>query len=302
MKKTNRQALTEAITKLKKTNIPTPQLDAELLLANVLRKSREFVISYPKKRLNEKQIHDFESMIIRRTNDEPLAYLTGEKEFYGLSFLVDKNTLIPRPETELIVDKALDMLRSMLRNKIIVVDVGTGSGNIIISVAKKLLQTISGENTDLFAIDPSIKVLKVAQNNAKKHGVSENIKFLNGRFLNPLVNNPLFDIRDSSILILANLPYLSKDIYNTSPNCVKIFEPENALLSGQVGLDHYRKLLNQIKLLTIEQGISATTLIEISPEQKSLIIQEIKSLLPSAKIEFKKDLAEKWRLVIITMK
>jgi release factor glutamine methyltransferase len=141
--------------------------------------------------------------------------------------------------------------------------------------------------------------LEVAKINAQKHNISEKVEFLRGRFLNPLIDNSLFKIHDSSILVLANLPYLSESIYKSSPESVKKYEPKGALLSGNDGLDHYRKLLNQIKMLSAKRCPSITAILEISPQQKPLIVREIKSHLPSAKINLKKDLADKWRIAII---
>lgn len=299
MNKTIRQALTEAVSRLKEEDIPTPQLDAELLLANILKRSREFVFSHPKQTINESQIKKYESTIERRCLAEPIAYITGRKEFYGLKFFVDKSTLIPRPETELIVDEAISLLRSMFRNKLVVVDVGTGSGNIITSVAKNFQAESSDEHVLFFGIDPSTRALEVAKKNAQKHNISEKVEFLRGRFLNPLIESPQFNIQDSSILVLANLPYLSEYIYNSSPGSVKNFEPKDALLSGDDGFDHYRKLLNQIKMLSAERCSSIAAILEFSPEQKPLIVREVKSILPNAKINLKKDLAVKWRVAII---
>lgn len=299
MDKTTSQALSEATKKLKESKIPTPQLDAEVLLAFVLGKTREFLVAHEKQKLSPAQLSSFQFLISRRCLAEPIAHLTGHKEFFGLNFQVTKDTLIPRPETELLVEEALDLFRNSLQKKIVVVDVGTGSGNIIISLAKNIQHSTFNGTLELFAIDPSTKALEIAKQNAQEHEVLENINFLRGRFLNPLVNNPLIEIRKSSIVILANLPYLSEDIYNSSPISVKNFEPKKALLSGPDGLDHYSKLLNQIKLLVTGYELQVTALLEISPEQKSLITRKIKSQFPKAKIDLKKDLAGKWRVLVL---
>lgn len=306
MKETIKQALSEAIVKLKKNEIPTPQLDAEVLLAHTLHKSREYIISHPKEKLSESLITSYALLVTRRSRSEPIAYIVGHKEFYGLDFFVTKDTLIPRPETELLVEEALVLLRSMLRSmlhkNIFVIDVGTGSGNIIISLIKSLSLKSEIGNLKFIAVDPSRKALEIAQNNSQKHNVSEKITFLGGRFLNPLMHDPSIEIQNSTIIILANLPYLSKNIYNSSPTSVKDYEPKESLLSSNDGLDHYRKLFNQIRLLAVEQRLPVVAFFEISPEQKSLIIREIKSHLPNASIRFKKDLAGKWRLVTVKIK
>lgn len=311
MGKTLKKALSWATEKLERGRIPTSNLDAEVLLAHVLQKPREYILAHPKKRITESQMASYELLITRRSRSEPIAYLTGHKEFYGLDFIVDKNTLIPRPETELMVDEALGLLRSTcssklqrsgkLRNNIAVIDVGTGSGNIIISVAKQILDSdLLIENIELFAIEPSKNALGIASQNAEMHNVEEKITFLPGRFLNPVLDST-FDIRHSKILILANLPYLSEKIYKSSPSSVKNFEPKKALLSGKDGLDHYRKLLNQLRLLVESYKLRVTVLFEISPEQKNLIEKEIAMRFPDSKMDFEKDLAGKWRMIKTTV-
>lgn len=304
---------------IKRTDLP--HLDVEVILAYALKKSRIFILTYPEQTLTSSEQKEFEKLINRRATGEPIAYILGRKEFYGLDFIVNKHTLVPRPETEQMVEQAVYVLRSMLRNTV-VIDVGTGSGNIIISIAHELENNNSrvAKNLDsrlrgngkikYYATDISKGALKTAKTNAKNHNLDKKIKFLHGSLLTPLFENckliPRISLEqkivNSRMIILANLPYLSKEIYASTPVDVKKFEPKSALYSPEHGLRHYRELLEQTKKIIAEfHPQTITLLLEISPEQKQLLTKLIKNIFPSAKTEFKKDLAGKWRLCKISM-
>ena len=279
-------------------------LDLELLLAFSLGKNREFVLAHPEKILTARQAEKFENLAKRRLKHEPLAHLTGKKEFYGLDFAVTPATLIPRPETEMLVDEALNLLRSMLRSKIVVIDVGTGSGNIIISTAKNSIWTSDvqiqkGHRMSFFGVDISNNALRVARRNAKINDVGKKIKFIESDLLEYFINHKS-KIVNQKLIIIANLPYLSQEIYSaTTPN-VKKFEPKSALFSKNRGLDHYERLFKQISLLVTADPLLITVLIEFSPEQKSLLEKLIKKYFPTSETQFKKDLAGRTRIAIIS--
>ncbi|MCX6762115.1 MAG: peptide chain release factor N(5)-glutamine methyltransferase [Candidatus Moranbacteria bacterium] len=286
-------------------------LDLELIIAHELKKSREFVLTYPEKTVNGKQEAEIRKLLNKRLRNEPLAHILGHKEFYGLDFKVTRDTLIPRPETEMLVELALRKKQETRnlptgqagkKQVMYIVDVGTGSGNIIISIAKAIesKNLLHASCYMLYGTDISEKALKIAKYNAKKNNVDKKIKFLHGNLLEPLLKNTKYQIPDTKYIILANLPYLSKKIYSaTAPN-VKNFEPKSALYSPKAGLEHYKKLLKQIKILNTKYQIP-NTILELSPEQKNPITILVKKILPSAKIEFKKDLAGKWRVCVIEL-
>lgn len=271
------------------------RLDRELLLASVLKKDRAFLLSHPEHILSPRKIQHFKKLIGRREHHEPLAYILGEKEFFGISFLVNRSTLIPRPETEIIVEdvlKQFSRLKTLVNKKIAVVDVGTGSGCIIISVVKNLLLLKKDLNTiSFFAVDTSLRALNTAHSNAKRHDADKNIQFVHSNLLTQLKKQLLsFD----EIIILANLPYLSEKLYQTTPSTVQHFEPKSALLSGQDGLNHYRALLKQLKSLSPGKRIEFW--LEISPEQASVaraLLQEHSAILD----KILPDLAEKFRVI-----
>jgi release factor glutamine methyltransferase len=182
--------------KLKTKNIKSAQLEAGLLLAHLLKK-KEFLFTYPEKKLTTNQFNKYRALIKRRLNLEPIAYLTGHKEFYGLDFRVNKNVLIPRPETEMMVEETLKLITNNPQPTTII-DIGTGSGCIIIALAKELLNKELGiKDYEFFAVDNSEAALVVAQKNAKLHGVEKKIKLLKGNLLKPLIHNSKFIIPNS---------------------------------------------------------------------------------------------------------
>ena len=271
------------------------RLDRELLLASVLKKDRAFLLSHPEYTLSERELQCFKKLVERRELHEPLAYIIGEKEFFGLLFSTNRSTLIPRPETELLVEdilRQLSELKTFSNKKIAVVDVGTGSGCIIISVVKKFsLSKKDLADISFFAVDTSLGALDTAHFNAKRHGVDQNIQFTHSNLLTQLKKQlASFD----EIIILANLPYLSEKLYQATLPTVQFFEPKTALLSGVDGLDHYRKLLKQLQFLS--PGKRICFWLEISPEQASFVqtlLQDHKAVLD----EILPDLAKNPRVI-----
>jgi len=278
--------------------------DLEILIANSLDKTREFILTYPEFVIPSLKIENLKLKISRRMRGEPIAHILGHKEFYGLDFIINKHTLVPRPETEQMVELVLS------ESPATIVDIGTGSGCIIISIAHT-----SKNDARYYATDVSKDALTVAKKNAKLNMVNEKIKFLHGSLLDPFLKNK--KLLTDKLVITANLPYLSREIYDAAPVDVKKFEPKSALYSAEQGLQHYRKLLEQLSKLLVTghwspastrgndrsstRGGLVTVLLEISPEQKTSITKLIKSIFPSAKIEFKKDLAHKWRICKINL-
>lgn len=281
-------------------------LDLELIIANALKKPREFVMAHLEKTVNKNQETKINSFIRRRINHEPLAYILGKREFYGLNFKVTKDTLIPRPETELLVELALCNIKKEIRDKkqkIAIVDIGTGSGNIIISLTKELEKEkmLHASFCVLHGTDISKKALAIAKHNAKQNKVEKKIKFIKSDLLNEFIQNTKYKVRNTNLLILANLPYLSKEIYARTSQEVK-YEPVSALYSKNHGLHHYEKLLSQIKIIQKKCFmLHVTCYMEISPEQKNNLNKIIKKYFPKTKATFHKDLAGKWRICFISL-
>lgn len=273
--------------------------EQQLIEAHILGMSREYVLTHPEVALNKAQEAKLGRFLARRKNNEPLAYILGHKEFYGLDFKVTLNTLIPRPETELLVEIALKKIEEERgRNKkISIMDVGTGSGNIIISIASNT--KIKKQNAiKFYATDISGKALRVAKCNAKKNRVDKKIKFIQADLLDVFIKNDKYKISDTNLIIAANLPYLSREIYSSAMIDVKDFEPKIALYSKKEGLAYYEKLLSQIKKLKRNYHfLRVSCFLEFSPEQKTKIKKLIENNFPASLVKFQKDLAGKWRVV-----
>ena len=298
-----KQALFVATTKLFNNKIKFPQLEAEILLSHIIKKPRVFLFAHPEAELTQLQITNYQLQIKKRLRGAPIAYLTGEKEFYGLKFLVNKNVLIPRPETELMVEEAVKLARR-ISTPITFVDVGTGSGCIITSIAKVVIFNFQFSifkqfpifNFQFIGTDISKQALAIAKKNAKLHGVEKKIKFINGDLLAPIINSK-FKIQNSKFIILANLPYLTPVQIKNSPTIKH--EPRLALTAGKDGLKYYRKLFIQINKLPITNYY---IFCEIDPSQKTSIRRLAKTILPPHFLEIKKDLRGHNRLAIITSK
>jgi release factor glutamine methyltransferase len=288
--------------------------EQQLILAHILKKSREFVIAHPELELTPRQHKLYEKMTRRLQNGTPLALILGHKAFFGLEYEIDRHTLIPRPETELLIEEMVSFLQTFKVCKTdlegLLIDVGTGSGCIIISIVRNLMDScFCGNDLEnklrkkikFIATDLSPKALTIAKKNAKKHGVEKEIKFIQSDLLDFLLRKKGNSIiqQFSNITILANLPYLSQEIYDQAEKSVKNFEPKSALLSGKDGLDHYKKMFEQIKQIKQKNPSTKWTVIfEISPEQKKIIQKEFPKKFNLQKISFKKDLFGKWRMGI----
>lgn len=238
---TNYMTIKSALVKGAKKLQPfdSAQLDAEVLLAFILKKTKEFLYSQPEAKLNWIQKIRFFCLISKRSKNWPVAYLTRQKEFYGRNFYVNKNVLVPRPLTEGIIDLAKKNINETKKTKknhqyYAIADIGTGSGNIVITLIKELQQAKYDLSAfQFYAVDISKKALKVAKKNARAHQVDQYIEFLQGDLLKPL-NDKKID------LLLANLPYLDKIDLN-EPSIKK--EPRLALLGN------YAEFFNQINKL-----------------------------------------------------
>jgi len=214
-------ALTEAIHVLKTCGSATPGLDAEVLLSACLQKDRTRFHIDREQPLTEEDFQKFRRLIERRRCGEPVAYIVGRKEFWSLSLEVNSHVLIPRPETEILVEEVLKVCSGLKAGKLRILEIGTGSGAISISLAHEL------KNAQIVATDISQDAINVASRNAEINNVANQISFLWGNLFEPVSGK--FDI------IVSNPPYISKDEYDRLPTGVRDFEPELALLSGADG-------------------------------------------------------------------
>ena len=225
---------------LKENKIPSSILDSEILLSKTLNKTREEILTNIDQKIDKKKVLLFKKYLQRRSKNEPIAYILGEKEFWSSTFYVNNNTLIPRPETELLVDKLLEFYKN---KNISILDIGTGSGCIIVSLLINLKKSIG------FGVDISKNAISIATKNSIKHKLANRIKFSTQSF--EKIFNKKFD------LIVSNPPYIErKDI--------KKCEPRMALDGGNDGLDLIRKVIYKSREILKIKGMLA---LEIGNEQ-----------------------------------
>ena len=258
-------------------------LEAELLLADTLETDRTGLLAGLSDLLSEERQRHLDSLLSRRMQREPLAYLRGKREFYGLDFHVGPGVLIPRPETETLVEEALALaaLRESEQGTIIA-DVGTGSGIIAVSLAVHL------PRSKLYATDISNTALSTAQGNARRHGVDARIAFLGGDLMEPLPER--VDI------VAANLPYLSTGAIQDLEPEIALYEPREALDGGPGGLDLVRRLLAQAHAHLRTGG---ALLLELDPWQMDAASRAALQAMPGAAVRCVRDLAGDERVLVV---
>jgi release factor glutamine methyltransferase len=277
---TRRQALNRARELLANHKIEDAPLEAELLLRHTLKIDRAQLYTEPDLMLKKQQEETYGQFIERRMKGEPSAYITGHREFFGLDFKVDKNVLIPRPETEILVEQTI--ARAVNYPNPVIVDVGTGCGAIAVSLAVHL------PRAKIYAIDISKEALKVANRNCRMHQVGDRVKLLAGDLLE---SAPV-----QVDIIVANLPYvLTVEVpqVNTSG-----FEPSLALDGGPDGMGVIKRLCLQVKDRLHPTGC---LLLEIGMGQSKMVADYLIKHYPSANIEFVSDLSGIERVVCMTI-
>jgi release factor glutamine methyltransferase len=259
-----------------KQGIESPRLTIELLLAHLLKKKRMDLYLEFERELDEATLARLREMVKRRVTGEPLQYITGEVDFCGLKFQVDKRVLIPRPETELLVETVAG------RNPRKIVDVGTGSGCIAIALAKKLPEA------EITALDVSPEALEVARGNAALHQIEKNIRFLESDLLEALPDGFVVDA------IVSNPPYIADGELVKLPKEVRDFEPVRALAAGEDGLKVIQRLVMDARRILSPSGFVA---LEIGAGQRAAV-EEIFGQQGLAVVEVVKDLQGHERVIV----
>jgi release factor glutamine methyltransferase len=260
----------------------TPELDSQVLLARLLDQPRSWVLAHPESTMSKDQLVSLEKQIVRLEDKEPLPYVLGAWEFFGLEFDIDSDVLIPRPETEQLVERALEWLmrRDVRGREIKVLEVGTGSGCIAISLAKKFPEL------SIIATDLSSAALAVARINAEKFNVSNSIQFIEA----DLFSKPL--IPYDFLMILANLPYIPTKILHKTR--VYGCEPSLALDGGADGLELIRPFIKEVPNWLVTGGL---LLMEIEASEGAAVFSLASSAFPEARLYIYKDIAGHDRLL-----
>ena len=249
--------LNEGINILQKYKIANPQLDSEILLSNSIKRDKKHIILNPKKILNLKQLIKFKSLIERRKKGEPIAYLINKKEFWKDEFFVNKDVLIPRPDSELIIEQLLKIYSKDVQLQVL--DIGTGSGCILLSILK--------ERSNFYGtgIDISKKSINVSKFNAKQLNLFNRVKFIHSSVDNFNIGKYDLIVSNPPYIELLNLKYLEKDVVN--------FEPKLALSGGFDGFSKIRKVINKASTLIKKNG---KFILEIGFNQKNKVKKILK--------------------------
>ncbi len=280
-----RQVLQQTHRTLESYEIPDARLEAEVALMNVLRIPRQDIFSQQESEVTPQQEQALEEILARRQKREPLAYILGYKEFYGINLLVNPNVLIPRPETEFLVEHTLFMaLMGMESADLVIADIGTGTGAIAINLGIHL------PSARVYAIDNFDPVLDVTSYNVRSHNVTDRVTLLKGNLLEPLP--------EPVDVIVANLPYIPSDRIPTLQPEIQ-WEPQTALDGGNNGLDLIDQLLNQAAEGKLKPH--GVIILEIDPEQFEPVKQLASQLFPESDITVEKDLAQMDRMLIINL-
>jgi release factor glutamine methyltransferase len=293
---TSEELLRLAVERLRQAGSESPRLDAELLLAHAIGTDRTVVIAHPEAIVSDGAAARYEEALVRRSAGEPVAYIRGFKEFHGLAFAADPRALIPRPETERLVQLAeaevLHRLTAAPRPRgtppIRVADVGTGSGAIAVSLAVALRRRGAFGEVEILGTDESPEALDLARENAVGHAVADRVRFVEADVLPPVVATP-FD------LVLANLPYIPTATIPTLPVAAS-FEPRVALDGGPDGLRVIGRLMGRLPDALAEGGVA---LVEIGSDQAEGIEALIRRDLPGWGSTIEYDLAGEPRVVRI---
>ncbi|MGC8779898.1 MAG: peptide chain release factor N(5)-glutamine methyltransferase [Anaerolineae bacterium] len=282
------RAMLAASRRLREAGCDSPQLDSALLMAHVLNVSKTWLYAHPHRHLTEAELSQFEALVRRRIRQEPIAYLVGHKAFYGLDISVSRDVLIPRPETELLVERVLEHVRHLQENgeRPIVADIGTGSAAIAVAIAANAPQV------KVYAVDISAGALAVAAQNIARYGLAGQVELLQGNLTDPL---PV-----AVDVIVANLPYVPAPQISSLPATVRDYEPRLALDGGPDGLQAFRAFFDGLVRAGPEAKLrpGGRIYLEIGADQGPAVKLLAELALPGAEVYVLPDYAGRDRIVI----
>lgn len=286
---TIRSALEQGTRRLAQAGISGPRLDAQVLLRTALQVDAVTLYAHPERELTSSEEQQYSAWIEQRSKGKPVAYIIGHKEFYGLDFLVDSRVLIPRPETELLVEKALQAIQAFFSagRVPVVADIGTGSGAIPVTLAVQ-----EPRLPCVYAVDISAAALEVARVNCQLHHVELRVHLLQGDLFAPLP--------EPVDVLTANLPYVGTSEQEAMSQDVVDYEPHLALFSGPNGLDLLYRFFESIFASSLLKK-GSILLLEIGYQQNAALTQLLQAHWPHAQISFFKDYAGWDRLMQVIL-
>lgn len=262
-------------------NSDTPQLDAEVLLGHVLNKDRIYLIINRNQEIEDEKIEKYKELVDRRSKGEPVAYITNSREFYSYEFYVEKGVLIPRPDTEILVEEVIKRTKNL--DSPVIVDVGCGSGAISITLAKEI------KNSKVYALDIMDTPIKVTTINAKKLEVDDRVEIIKSDVFSNLPHT----LKNNVDVIVSNPPYIKNEVIPTLMVDVKDYEPFEALSGGEDGLKFYKKIAKEALEYLKKDGLLA---FEIGYDQREDLFKILKDNYRD--IECIKDLAGLDRVIV----
>jgi release factor glutamine methyltransferase len=275
------RAINAATQRLEEAGIDSARLDAQVILAHILGVGRSWLFAHHEVVLDAEQAQRSTEFIARRVAYEPVAYLVGQREFYGLELAVNQHVLIPRPETEMLVDAVLDHLAERSPARLTIADVGTGSGAIALAIAA------NAPDAKIYATDISAEALAVAKRNIDRLDTRSQIQLCHGDLLTALPG--CVDV------VVANLPYINSTEYERLMPDVRDYEPQLALEGGQTGLDAIVRLFEQLPARLQPDGL---VVLEIGYDQGPAVLSLLEQCLPQARaLELRQDYQGHDRLV-----
>jgi len=279
------EAILEASNRLSAAGITNARLDAEVLLAHIIKKDRVWLITHRDEVLDDEQQRAFAEVIRRRTGREPLQHIIGSQEFWGLEFTVTPDVLIPRPETEHIIEAALAIVQDR-NSPVRIIDLCTGSGCIAVSLAKELAAA------RIIATDASEKALAVARENSRRHGVAERIRFLQGDLFRPLEE---LDLRGQVDILVSNPPYVLAGNLSTLQPEVRDYEPQMALIAGPEGTEIAIRIIRTAPEYLKQNG---ALIMEMGMGQSEALMRAVAATSAYAGPDILKDLAGINRVIV----
>jgi release factor glutamine methyltransferase len=283
------KAINSASAKLAAAGVPNARLDAELLVCHTLGRDRAWLLAHIQDGLDDERRRMFERLIERRAGREPFQYITGRQEFWGLDFHVTPDVLIPRPETELIIETALQQAQGR-SGPLSVIDLCTGSGCIAVCLAKEL------PSARIFATDTSVKALVVARENARRHGLADRIRFFEGDLFAPMDE---LDVHGQVDIVVSNPPYISTGDRPALQPEVRDYEPAMALFAGPGGTELHRRIVGAAPRLLKNNG---ALIMEMGIGQAKALARMIRENGAYAAPEVLKDLAGIERVIVAQRK